>query len=1685
MATKKFGVASPFLNNRTTQSHLTRTAALDAASLAARNQAKETARVNTLRNANFKGDPYSYGYGSGQVFYDESSTPLAPLSEVTRSTTPITNNPVTINNVAKVGADDITQYLSGAFKSIEPQYGEVAPNRMLNRNSIEGYSIKFGKGGVAKKAIAEIEGILSRLPKGSAASQAKVASELEQAAADKAALYTAAPISNKTGKDAIAQAKKTLAPKDNKDKFLEPSKVKQRLYHGTGSDISEFRPNSFFSDDPRIAEMYAKSQHRAVEGSGPNIIPVDVQFENPYFHDENEARKQGKNFSQIIAPTASAKGRLQEALRILREKGHDSVILQNFDDIGGRQNQYIALDPSKVKSAIGNRGTYDINEADITKARGGLARLAKGGQAFPLQKPLDDADLAPTEVNPIAGMASRGLANVHDFLVKPFGYENPPMEVATDFVGMPSWIKVLENKAYGTPSYSGSGQAIRLNEEAIDPLLSVVGGAKPAAKALTKVTKKVAKEAAPYAANQAVNLMEKYGVSPTMNVVKPKGGNWIYSDNSTQGLRRTNVGGGDDLEETAQRLNERWTPQALEDLRAKSPDLAQNTENAINSNKRKISINKWINTKLNNYIKNEMATPEDPVRLGMERRFEEAQRIKEANDKKLANIKAVIDKRKAEGKDVTLSQRDYEAAKEKADEENLFANKSITHMTAPFDYGWDAHNEGMSLPRDELLKQKRANAGFPREGMTKGHHASTLWEMLSDEAVKNNPASLFVDEVLNKESRNKGIQTVIDHNSWIAKVAEKDPNTPIYYVSSTDVSHDLEFRHMVDELQEALNPNSVLPQNLKITEKDLEKMTVDDVSALSGKISAWRDIQKVKADKDIANNPATHTFKEYTENNPKGLSWKQIKRPEGYSPEEQEKYVRAATQYEGDVMRHCVGGSGHCDPLLDGEVEIYTLRDAKGEPHVTIEVSAKPDPRAKGNTPKDFYLSLPMEEMAKVPPMPRVTNSTDMEQVQWNRKIAQSAQYRDWLSTRPKNIEEIKGKGNKKPNDEYLPFVQDFIRSGQWGAIADISNTGLRSSRSVLGEGVVKALRDRGEYVPPVMGFDEAVKFQEMHNPNAFKDITTVEDYRKTWDRGGVGDGYAEGGEVNAGNDLMALVDEQFLNQPIEFGKGGIAKKIADKFAKSLESQLDESVHNLLDQHIVEKIKPKAAPKDKFLPVNLPRTRRTDQQIDEHAQRVARQLMGEHVRDPKNPKDATNAAGRSMREVERLKNIDYTLEKTKDLPEPQIVDPQIGDVNILTVGDITVADRNLVDVNGYPIHSTQEGGPFFGKGKLHLPDDESLWWASEESSAQNYQNRVDEIAEHYGLDKLKAHHLAMGQQANNFAMHFADANLKAINTYGVPEEGIGAINSTVRNGFSIIKDGERIDFKFPDFPGVENLDDAYKYFREKPEARKWFNNRMKTPTLTQQYGLPNGLDIQWAITDPVLRNMEINLTGRSVGDVYKGAKLTDTADHGTYGKGIRGKFQGTTQYPIPMELSHSDAYDYTAARKNKAHITGTLQKVAPHQVVDQQYLDEIGKYNDLIKKYTGKRKGGKMTAKDRVERKMYDIDASEPNRMGVAPYGLRYALSASEVPEAKGKGYFGEMRGAEDAVTEYALDDMDLGSYPSVTPNQPNENLDEIKRGKVSHSTYQLARKYAAMRKNAGKSAFAQMDELRYPQPQD
>ena len=89
-------------------------------------------------------------------------------------------------------------------------------------------------------------------------------------------------------------------------------------------------------------------------------MPLHVQLRNPYYWPEGRKAATSKEESDALT---------KELLAL----GHDSVIVPNKyqDPQYAAHHEVVVFDPRRIKSAIGNRGTYDINEHDITKADGG------------------------------------------------------------------------------------------------------------------------------------------------------------------------------------------------------------------------------------------------------------------------------------------------------------------------------------------------------------------------------------------------------------------------------------------------------------------------------------------------------------------------------------------------------------------------------------------------------------------------------------------------------------------------------------------------------------------------------------------------------------------------------------------------------------------------------------------------------------------------------------------------------------------------------------------------------------------------------------------------------------------------------------------------------------------------------------------------------------------------------------------------------------------------------------------------------------------------------------------------------------------------------------------------------------------------------------------------------------------
>lgn len=62
------------------------------------------------------------------------------------------------------------------------------------------------------------------------------------------------------------------------------------------------------------------------------------------------------------------------------------------------------------------------------------------------------------------------------------------------------------------------------------------------------------------------------------------------------------------------------------------------------------------------------------------------------------------------------------------------------------------------------------------------------------------------------------------------------------------------------------------------------------------------------------------------------------------------------------------------------------------------------------------------------------------DQNEFTKKLVKTPEYQEWLASRPMELLQIKGKGNMKPNKEYIPFVQDFVQQSVWTRLGDIEN---------------------------------------------------------------------------------------------------------------------------------------------------------------------------------------------------------------------------------------------------------------------------------------------------------------------------------------------------------------------------------------------------------------------------------------------------------------------------------------------------------------------------------------------------------------------------------------------------------------------------------------------------------------------
>jgi hypothetical protein len=188
-------------------------------------------------------------------------------------------------------------------------------------------------------------------------------------------------------------------------------------------------------------------------------------------------------------------------------------------------------------------------------------------------------------------------------------------------------------------------------------------------------------------------------------------------------------------------------------------------------------------------------------------------------------------------------------------------------------------------------------------------------------------------------------------------------------------------------------------------------------------------------------------------------------------------------------------------------------------------------------------------------------------------------------------------------------------------------------------------------------------------------------------------------------------------------------------------------------------------------------------------------------------------------------------------------------------------------------------------------------------------------------------------------------------------------NSQIDDVNRIIAAGNQKSGAHPDFPGIQDPYGAYFYLSFFPELRKHLNSLMTQPTFTSKYGLPDGRVILHAITEPELRDLPVTTTGFSQFQLTPGFDPTQLplAEHGTYTHKlpeVKGALPTRSKYPTPAQIDFPDVTEYAVKEYRPQDITRVFQTATPRQIIDQQHIDEIKMYEELMKEYTGKADGG-------------------------------------------------------------------------------------------------------------------------------
>jgi hypothetical protein len=973
------------------------------------------------------------------------------------------------------------------------------------------------------------------------------------------------------------------------------------------------------------------------------------------------------------------------------------------------------------------------------------------------------------------------------------------------------------------------------------------------------------------------------GANTQSNVIKPKNGNWFgTSVPDAMSIYKRNTAAGNNPADILQQMQERYTPEVLANMQEGSrANILEQTDTL----EKMAALNKWVDSNLTNYVKKQMATPEDPIR----KLAEEGIIHIPTEEVGINRYRAPRHRELYEGEQLGQS----EAAKAWEDASDVAINAPKVEILQAKNF-LDRNPWIKDLPMEQRVYALNSPASSSQEisGLGFDHIMDVLRQDLVSGRIR--------PEQLNKVSMEQAVRRTYEYDQEMAK----------------------EMRRVALERQEGFPVQKEYPEGYKWIELTKPKYEVLEENLPAGYSLRKSDDAYENQKWQVVDEKGLPAAEYVRANFNSKVGDPKLKALENFFDKKSNKQLKDALDYEGKAMGHCVGS--YCDEVSEGNKKIYTLRDKKGEPHVTIEVVPSDDAQAFYEANKKWLDQPVIRRELDLMQDPDLDIPLSEQYVTAARKLlTESGIQFNEPTPIPPVIKQIKGKQNRAPKDEYLPYVQDFVRSGNWTDVRDLSNTGLLQPYEVIGSEALKALKAKGIQIPKYMTKEEADELGKQ--AIRASDIPTLDEAAKLLPP----EGMKAGGKVSISKNpdtmMLELNNQKMKNGEPAYGAG---KLVTSKAAK---------------------VPP---------PIRFPVTRGPSiPEIRAMAERMAPQVMGEFVREAptaSKPNPSANVVGKSKKQFDREKNLQIGYQDIKTPVTPQEFDyaKHKDDLLIGAAGDVTPANRMLLSIDNQPLSYAvhQQGGPEWA---LYNPSG----WAASDEMARTYMKRADMAAEAYDAEPLLHYH-KMTPDANWYAMH----HLHSLLGHMRPEE-LRFKNPELYS--KMVDEIRNKDVGFGKHPEFEGFDDPLNlniHAQIDPHFRRHLGAILGSPTFAERYGLNSGVDVMAATSLPELRDLEVGSSGYAIVPLDTKAPLQHfAADSQTYDTGFPMKGEPMrSKYPSPYQLIYRDTLNWMKEHpsEKKSSEFGRMNMIVPKQQIDNELIEAIGEYQRRMKELTGKKKGG-------------------------------------------------------------------------------------------------------------------------------